>query len=88
MGNPPFLPPQFSMTVPGTKPGGNWNPFTGPREDGPGFFLNPANTGAPVRYNGQDQVKTINSAQLPPPTTPAKCTLPGAAVGLSRIFSQ
>jgi hypothetical protein len=84
MGNPPFLPPKLSDTV----PKGGWNVFTGPWEDGPGFFLNPANTGQPVRYNGQDQVKTINSAQLPPPITPAKCTLPGAAVGLSKIFSQ
>lgn len=72
--NPPFQPPTFINTV----PKGLWNTYTGPQEDGPSPYL--------PKYNGQDQTKTINSAN-PISTTvpPAKCTLPGAAVGLSKI---
>jgi hypothetical protein len=73
MGNPPFLPmPVLKDTV----PKGGWNTFTGPWCTAPDPY--PA-------YNGQDQIARINSAQLPPPTTPAKCRLPGAAVGMSKI---
>jgi hypothetical protein len=70
---PPFQPPTFVNI----QPKGLWNTYTGPQEDGPSAY-------APV-YAGQDQTKTINAAQLPPPVTPAKCTLPGAAVGYSAI---
>lgn len=58
MGNPPFLPPKFASGPP-TAQVGVW-------EDGPGVFLNPPNTGQPVRYNGQDQVTRINVAQPMP----------------------
>jgi hypothetical protein len=88
MSNNPFLPPSFSGTIPATKPGGLWNVFTGPWEDGPGIYANPPNSTSPIRYNGQDQTKSINSAQLPPPITPGKCILPGKAVGMSAIFFQ
>lgn len=75
MGNNPFIPVTFKDTV----PKGLWNTYSGPWEDGPGPYTNPPNSSTVVRYNGQDQVSRINSAYLPPPTSPAKCTLPGAA---------
>ncbi len=78
MNNPPFMPPKFT---PGPPTALNW-------EDGPGLFVNPANSTQAVRYNGQDQTLHINSAYLPPPPTPAKCTMPHAAVGMSQIFNQ
>ena len=81
MGNNPFIPVVFKDTV----PKGLWSAYSGPWEDGPGPYVNPPNSSTVVRYNGQDQVKTINAAYLPPPTSPAKCTLPGAAVGMSKI---
>lgn len=76
MNNPPFQPPVFTNLI----PKGGWSWQTGPWCTAPDTFKPP--------YNGQDQTGHINSAQLPPPTTPAKCTLPGAAVGMSRIFNQ
>lgn len=76
MSNNPFIPVKFPPGPPTTMV---W-------EDGPGPYLNPANTGTPVRYNGQDQVKTINFANpISNTVPPVKCTLPGAAVGLSKI---
>lgn len=73
------------ITFKDTVPKGLWSVYTGPWEDGPGRFVNPANTGSPVMYAGQNQTAHINAAQLPPPVTPAKCILPGAAIGLSKI---
>lgn len=70
---PPFQPPTFVNTV----PKGLWNTYTGPQEDGPSPYL--------PKYAGQDQTKTINAAYLPPPVSPAKCVLPGAARGMSAI---
>lgn len=55
--NPPFLPPKFSSTVPSTIPGGGWNPYTGPQEDGPSLYLAP--------YNGQKQTSKINQVWRP-----------------------
>lgn len=56
--NPPFLPVSFPPGPP-TVP--QW-------EDGPGAFINPPNTGTPVRYNGQMQTSKIN-ARIPIPGT-------------------
>lgn len=73
MSNNPFMPVKFPAGPPTTQKN-VW-------EDGPGFYVNPSNTGTPVRYNGQDQVQRINIAKPDPPF----CTLPGAAVGMSKI---
>ena len=70
-------PPFQQITFKDVQPKGKWAPWTAPYEDGPSAY-------APV-YAGQDQQKTINAAYLPPPVAPAKCTLPGAAVGYSAI---
>jgi hypothetical protein len=75
MNNPPFQPPVFTNVI----PKGGWSSYSGPWCTAPDPY---------PPYNGQDQTARINSAQLPPPTTPAKCRLPGAAVGLSKIFNQ
>jgi hypothetical protein len=64
---PPFMPPKFSGTIPATKPGGGWNWVTGPWEDGPGTFSNPANSPLLVRYNGQSQTFYISIANPKPP---------------------
>ena len=80
MNNPPFQPPVFTNLI----PKGGWSLWSGPWEDGASVF---ANSG-PIKYNGQDQTAHINSAYLPPPPSPAKCTMPHAAVGMSQIFSQ
>lgn len=73
MGNNPFMPMKFPS---GPKPTQLvW-------EDGPGQYVNPSNTGAPVRYNGQDQTFFINVANPQPPF----CTLPAAASGYSKIL--
>jgi hypothetical protein len=69
--NPPFMPVTF-------RPG---PPTTPVWEDGPGAYVNPSNTGVPVRYNGQGQTLIINIANPSPPF----CTLPGAAKGMSKI---
>jgi hypothetical protein len=58
MGNPPFMPPKFASGPP-TAEKNVW-------EDGPGAFVNPPNSATPVRYNGQDQVTKINTAQPMP----------------------
>lgn len=81
MSNPPFIIVGYKNTV----PKGLWNTYTGPWEDGPGPFVNPINSSTPVRYNGQDQVKTINAANPTSPATPVKNTFPSAAVGMSKI---
>jgi hypothetical protein len=75
MPNPPFIPPTFLDT----KPKGGWTHISqggnAPMDDGPGPFLNPPNTGAPVRYNGQTQTAVIATANPKPPTQ----TLPAKA---------
>jgi hypothetical protein len=76
MNNNPFMPVTFPKGPPTTIA---W-------EDGPGPYVNPANSGIPVRYNGQDQVARINAANpISNTVPPAKCTLPGAATGYSKI---
>jgi hypothetical protein len=69
MANNPFMPPTFKDTV----PKGGWNTFTGPREDGPGNHVNPAETGPPVYYNGTNQSSIMNVSYVKPPrqTTPS-----------------
>lgn len=68
-GNPPFMPVRFQPTPP--------TPLVW--EDGPGAFLNPPNTGTPIRYNGQGQQPLIYTAY--PKGHP--CVLPGEAKGMS-----
>jgi hypothetical protein len=76
MSNNPFMPVTF-------RPG---PPTTMVWEDGPGPYVNPSNTGAPVRYNGQDQVARINAANpISPANNQGWCVLPGAATGYSKI---
>jgi hypothetical protein len=70
--NNPFMPVKFPPGPPTTVA---W-------EDGPGAYVNPSNSGIPVRYNGQDQTHAINIRNPLPPF----CTLPGAAVGYSKIL--
>jgi hypothetical protein len=75
--SPPFMPPKFVDTV----PKGLWNIYNGPREDGPGPFLNPANTGTPVIYAGTVQTSVIVNAKPKPP----RQTHPAAAGTDSKI---
>jgi hypothetical protein len=65
--NPPFMPPKFVQLPPSQLGGGGSSPYSGPIEDGPGVFANPANTQIAVRYNGQTQTSTINTAKPMPP---------------------
>ena len=74
---PPFLPVKFP-TGPPTTEKNVW-------EDGPGNFANPPNSTTAVRYTGQSQTGFISSVYLPPPVSPGKCRLPGAAIGMSKI---
>lgn len=61
-GTPPFMPPVFVQHPPVNL--GNTNPYTGPREDGPGAFVNYDNVSA-IAYNGQNQTTTINQTFKP-----------------------
>jgi hypothetical protein len=71
MANNPFMPPSFVNIV----PKGRWNVFSGPWEDGPGLYTNPANTGPPVYYSGTNQTSILLNANPKPP----RQTSPGAA---------
>lgn len=71
MGNNPFMPVKFPAGPPTAMV---W-------EDGPGNYVNPANSTTRVRYNGQDQVASINIAKPLPPF----CTLPSAASTDSKL---
>jgi hypothetical protein len=66
---PPFMPPKFVQLPPSQLGGGGATPYSGAIEDGPGVFANPANTQIPVRYTGQDQTSTINTAKPKPATS-------------------
>lgn len=77
MASPPFMPPTFKDTV----PKGGWNIYTGPREDGPGAFQNPAETGPAVVYAGTAQTSAIVNANPKPP----RQTHPAAAGTDSKI---
>jgi hypothetical protein len=70
MANNPFMPPIFVDIV----PKGGWSAFTGPREDGAGLHVNPANIGPPVYYNGTNQTSILVNANPKPP----RQTLPSA----------
>jgi hypothetical protein len=66
---PPFMPVTFIQQTPANLGGGGATPYSGPMEDGPGTFQNPANTGPPVRYTGQSQTAFINVSYTKPPTS-------------------
>jgi hypothetical protein len=72
-GSNPFQPVKFTPGPP--------TPQTGIWEDGPGFYVNPVNTGTPVKYSGQDQTAAIVNAQPKPP----RHTYPAAAGTDSKI---
>lgn len=64
-GRSPFMPVVF-VQQPATLLGGAAaaSPFTGPREDGCHAYLN-NDAVTPIRYNGQNQTKTINQTFRP-----------------------
>jgi hypothetical protein len=70
--NPPFIPVKFAAGPP-VKPH--------VREDGPGAFVNPVETGPPVYYGLTQTTAIVNVAPKPP-----RHTAPGAAPpSLSKI---
>jgi hypothetical protein len=60
---------------------------TGVWEDGPGIFQNPANSGPPVRYTGQDQTGIINTA-TPYPGAPWERGCGAADPAMSNVNIQ
>lgn len=60
---PPFMPPSFIQQTPANLGGGGATPYSGPTEDGPGNFTNPANSTTMVRYTGQSQTAFLNVAR-------------------------
>lgn len=64
------------------------NPPFQPPAFAPGPPTTPVRENGPVgfpSYNGQSQSSFINARYLPPPSSPAVCTYPHAAVGMSQI---
>lgn len=63
-GRSPFMPVLVLQLPPSLLGGGGPTPYAGPREDGCHAYLN-NDAVTPIRYNGQNQTKTINQTFKP-----------------------